>query len=336
MNIAFLLLAGAGLFEEDLKLSKPVREEQYAQMKAYAAALKEKKPPEGASLAARIGYPAPQIKAKGEPRIEKIGEDDLGTYHRMWIRVAPQMEVYGLYIVPKNAKLPAPLMISQHGGAGFPELALFHGGANYHDMIRGAVKEGYVVWAPLTVMHPRRDVQQHGGSAIPEDLRQQLDGELRAKGTSLAAVEVSKIGASLDVILKRKEVDAKRVGMTGLSYGSYYTLYAAALEKRITAAAGSCGMRVEAAVTEGMEEKPSGRLIDMRGDNVAAMIYPRPLHLQFGLKDALLKIETVRPVAELAKDAYKNAADKFEYLEFDGGHEFRGEPVWAFFRKWLK
>jgi dienelactone hydrolase len=336
MTLALLLFASSGFYEEDLKLSKPIREEQYAQLRAYAASLPGRKPPQGASLPARIGYPAPAVKAKGEPRIERTGEDELGVYHRLWIRVNPHMEVYGLYILPKSARFPAPLVIAKHGGAGFPELALFHGGANYHDMIRGAVKEGYVVFAPLTVMQPRRDVQQHGGSAIPETVRKDLDAELRAKGTSLAAVELSKISAALDVLLKRKEIDPKRVGMTGLSFGSSYTLYAAALDKRITAAAGSCGLRTGPAVTEGMEEKPDGRLIDMRGDNVAGLIAPRPLHLQFGLRDPLLSIDSVRPAAVLIRDAYKNAEEKFDYVEFDGVHEFRGEPVWAFFRKWLK
>jgi len=36
-------------------------------------------------------------------------------------------------------------------------MATFHGGTNYHDQVRGAVAEGYVVFAPLTVMYPFRD-----------------------------------------------------------------------------------------------------------------------------------------------------------------------------------
>jgi len=329
------LAFGQTYLEEDLLKSKPYREEQYEQLKFYAESLPPKPEPRGDTLRAAIGYPAPGLLAQGAPREELIGEDALGAYSRLWIRLGPGMEVYGLYLVPKGVKLPRPLVIAQHGGAGFPELALFHGGANYHDMIRGALKEGYVVWAPLTVMHPRRDMQNGGSSLIPVDVRKELDAVLRTKGTSLAAVEVTKIAASLDVLLRRKEVDPRRVGMTGLSYGGYYTMYAAALDKRITAAAGSCGMRVFPAVRGGAE-KPEGRLIDLDAAEVARILYPRPLHLQFGLNDELLKIADVRPMAEKVKAVYAGAPAKLDYVEFDGKHEFRGEPVWAFFRKWLQ
>ena len=88
-------------FEEDLLKSRPIREAQYTQMKEYAASLPARPAPTGDTLQAAIGYPAPGIKAKGPARIEKIGEDELGTYSRMWIRVSPRMEVYGLYLVPK-------------------------------------------------------------------------------------------------------------------------------------------------------------------------------------------------------------------------------------------
>ncbi|MEP7363178.1 MAG: hypothetical protein ABI972_07980 [Acidobacteriota bacterium] len=341
MKLACILLAalpllGGDYLEEDLLKSKPYREAQYAQLKAYAEALPMKPAPSGGTLRAAIGYPSPRIKAQGQPRVEAIGEDSLGTYSRMWIRVSPEMEVYGLYLVPKAVKLPRPLVIAKHGGAGFPELALFHGGANYHDLIRGALKEGYVVWAPLSVMHPRRDVQNGGTSAIPVEVRKELDDVLRTKGTSLAAVEVSKISASLDVLLKRKEVDPRHVGMTGLSYGGYYTMYAAALEKRITAAAASCGMRVFPGVNGSSTEKPEGRLIDLDAAEVARLIYPRPLHIQFGIGDEGLKITDVRPMAEKVKAVYSAAPAKLDYVEFDGKHEFRGEPVWTFLRKWLQ
>ncbi len=64
------------------------------------------------------------------------------------IPILPHVHSEGIYIVPKSASGKRPLMISMHGGGGSPEVALFNGGANYHDMVRGAVKRGYVVYAP--------------------------------------------------------------------------------------------------------------------------------------------------------------------------------------------
>jgi hypothetical protein len=150
--------APADLYEEDLLASAPIRVEQWHQMQAYAASLPAKQlaPPE-AGFGPSIGYPAPGFLGQPNGHFDKVGEDDVATYYRAFIRVTPQMETYGLYIVPKNVKLPAPLVISQHGGGGTPEMATFHGGTNYHDQVRGAVAEGYVVFAPLTVMYPYRD-----------------------------------------------------------------------------------------------------------------------------------------------------------------------------------
>ena len=61
--------------------------------------------------------------------------------------------------------------------------ATFHGGTNYHDQVRGAVAEGYVVFAPLTVMYPFRD-RDHN-TPIPADVRGILDDQLRERGTTL-------------------------------------------------------------------------------------------------------------------------------------------------------
>ncbi len=64
------------------------------------------------------------------------------------IPILPHVHSEGIYIVPKSTIGKRPLIISMHGGGGSPEVALFNGGANYHDMVRGAVKRGYIVYAP--------------------------------------------------------------------------------------------------------------------------------------------------------------------------------------------
>ena len=114
------------LYEEDLLASPPIRVEQWKQMQAYAAAL-PKKPlaPPKSGFRESTGYPAPGFLDHPVGHFDKVGEDSTATYYRCFIRVTPEMETYGLYIVPKNAKLPAPLVISKHGGGGTPEMATF-------------------------------------------------------------------------------------------------------------------------------------------------------------------------------------------------------------------
>lgn len=232
----------------------------------------------------------------------------------------------------KLAGRRAPLVISKHGGGGSPESATFNGGANYKDMVRGAVAQGYVVLAPHSVMYPFGD--RDNGTIIPAEVRDQLDEKLRAAGTSLAAVEIHKISLLLDHVLTRPEVDPSRVAMIGLSYGGFYSLYAAALDSRIRVVVASCSFPDDPPITDG---KTGGRLRDMAPADVAALIAPRPLQVQSGTGDKLIPIDQGRRAARRTALVYEkvDAADRFVFSEFDGGHEFRGDLVWPFLKKFL-
>jgi dienelactone hydrolase len=348
--LACFLLSAASqpLYEEDLLSSSGIRVEQWKQMEAYIAALSGKKPdgaleslvhPESAaalreSFRMSIGYPPPGFDTIPAGRSQKIGEDGQAIYHRCFIRVTPEMETYGLYIVPRKRQAQAPLVIAKHGGGGYPELATFQGGANYHDMVRGAVAEGYIVYVPLTIMYPYRD-RDHG-TPIPAEVRAQLDRQLRNKGTSLMAVEAFKITRALDVLLKRPEIDPTRVGMIGLSYGGFYTLYTAALDPRIGVAIASCSFRYNGPTGAARKEKPAGRPDDLSSVELVRLISPRPLQVQNGIRDKGFPIDDVRQAVEKSRPWYSGpSADRFDFEAFDGVHEFRGDVAWPFLRKHL-
>lgn len=135
-----LLFCQQELYEENLRSTMPIREKLWRQMDGFATRLQVK---------SRIGYPPPQMKVSGSQQLVKTGEDPVATYYRSYLPVGDGLDAYGLYIVPKKlAAKRAPLVISKHGGGGFPEMATFHGGTNYKDQVRGAVAEGYIVYAP--------------------------------------------------------------------------------------------------------------------------------------------------------------------------------------------
>ena len=159
----------AALFEQRVADSNPLRVEQAQELDAYIKTMKadpqrlkgllaaDYSSPEAfaasalpyrRAFAGSIGYPPPGNVPDSAPTFEPMGEDALGTYYRARIAVLPGVHAEGIYIVPKGLKGRAPLIISMHGGGGSPEVALFNGGANYHDMVRGGVKRGYVVFAP--------------------------------------------------------------------------------------------------------------------------------------------------------------------------------------------
>lgn len=344
-------------FEQDVKDSNPLRAQQAQELEDYIQTLKKDNSrlksllpsdfssPEAfeksaqryrQAFCASIGYPPPGFVPQQGVSLTQIGEDAIGTYFRAQIPVLPGVTCEGIYIVPKSLKAneTAPLVISMHGGGGSPEVALFKGGANYHDMVRGGVKRGYVVFAP-----------QHLFSAegFPKDVRNRTDERLRLVGTSLTAVEIAKITRSLDVLLQRPEVDAKRVAMVGLSYGGYYALVTPAVDTRIQVAVCSCYYGVQESryardeLSIPSDFKFPGRFTLFRDSDLAALICPRALQIQAGSQDGVDHRDGGKPLAPQSAAYYEklNLGDRFQHLIFAGGHEFHDESAWEFVKKHL-
>ncbi len=342
-------------YEEDVATSNPIRAEQARELDTYIARLRgdygrlhalfspdysSPKAFEGSARKLRqafetsIGYPPPGEPGTEAPVFNRIGEDAVGTYYRASIPVLPGVHAVGLYIVPKGLKGRAPLVISMHGGGGSPEVALFHGGSNYHNMVRGGVERGYVVFAPTHLF---------SAQGYPQDVRNRIDERLRLVGTSLTAVEIAKIARSLDVLLKRPEVDPKRVAMVGLSYGGYYTLVTAALEPRIMCSVSSCYFGVQEWRYERDELgvpsdfKFMDRMTLFQDPEIVALICPRYLEIQAGSKDNPSHVDGGRMLAPRAAEYYNKLgiSDHFRFVVFDGGHEFNDATAWEFLKKHL-
>ncbi len=348
-------LAQAPYYEEEVAASDSLRTEQARELDDYVLIQKaddrrlrsvfapDYRSPEAFEasaaklrrvLAASIGYPPPGRPGPEAPEFRRLGEDGIGAYYRLRIAVLPGVHAEGLYIVPKGLKRRAPLVIAMHGGGGSPEAALYHGGSNYHDMVRGGVKRGYVVFAP-----------QHLFSAAgyPADVRNRTDERMRLVGTSLTAVEVAKITRSLDVLLKRPEVDPKRVAMVGLSYGGYYALVTPALDTRIKCSVSSCYFGVqewryerdELAVP--IDFRFMDRFTLLRDPEIVALICPRALEIQAGDRDDPDHRDMGVQLAPKAAAYYERlgrAAD-FRFVLFQGGHEFNDSSAWDFVKEHL-
>lgn len=349
----------APLYEEELAASTSARSAAYQQVVAYVDALVARSiapaalwspdyadeqayaasaAPLRAELARRLGYPAPGALSDPVVSREQVGRDGIAIYHRLSVAVLPGVELYGLYLVPSDAEGPRPLVIAQHGGGGFPELALYHGGANYHDMVRGAVQRGYVVWAPALVFNTFGEEV-----GLPAGVRQLLDRRARRAGTTLAGIEATEITTALTAVLRQPEVEPDRVAMVGLSYGGFYTLYVTALEPRITVAVSSCFFNDRNSILAASEPfgwddmQYLGGGVSITDADIAALVCPRPLQVQVGVSDDLFPVDGARRAAPNAKAHYEalGMGDRFEFVECEGGHEFFGEPAWRFLERWL-
>jgi dienelactone hydrolase len=281
-----------------------------------------------------IGYPPPGQRPAKPATMQQIGQDSIGTYYRAMFPILPGVHSEGIYIIPKSLKGKAPLMISMHGGGGSPEVALFNGGSNYNDMVRGAVKRGYVVYAPQHLFRAEE---------YPNDIRRQIDDRMRLIGTSITAVEIAKITFAIDELITRPEIDSNRIGMVGLSYGGYYAQVTPAIDTRIKVSVSSCYFGVQ----EGRYEKdelsvPSdfrfmNRFTLFNDAELVALICPRAHQIQAGSKDNASHRETGKSIVPRSAAFFEklNLKDRFQHVVFEGGHEFDDASAWAFVEKHL-
>ncbi|MBN1673625.1 MAG: dienelactone hydrolase family protein [Kiritimatiellae bacterium] len=285
----------------------------FASPAAYAASLAGYR----AELTAMLGWPLTERGGAGKPAaaLEPVGSDALGGIWRVWVRTLPGLRTYGLYFRPHSRKR-LPFVVALHGGGGTPELCSgFFGSANYNDMTRRVLRRGIAVFAPqLLLWNPERYGPKHEKDTV--------DRRLKQAGGSLAALELVRIRASLDYFAARRDVDPDRIGAIGLSYGGFYSLFAAALDTRIRAAVSSCFFndRTTYDFADWVWFGAANRFLDAE---VAALVCPRALYIEMGEKDDLFAVRRARPEAKKVARVYRRLGvnEAFRYREHEGGHE---------------
>jgi len=350
-----------GQYREPFSESFPIRKQQHLELKEYIDQLVEEQKDQALlrftpdfsgieqykkslvsyreQLAGSFGFPPPLAIEGSEPRIVFAGKDSVCTIYRIWIEVAKGVEAYGLYMVPHVIDGKAPLLICQHGGGGNPEaICDLDTRINYHSFGHEAVKRGYIVWAPGLIMRCvyGKDPEIEGAD------REVLDKRLKLLGTSIIGVELQMIIESTKILIRhRPEIDPSRIGMTGLSWGGFYTLHVAALFPEIKVVVPSANFREHEVILNRIDDpdNPTNRYdFKMFGNaQVAGMICPRPLMIQMGVEDTLFNLEEVRREVKKAAVYYEKlgVGDLFEYSEHPGGHIFENESIFKFFEKHL-
>jgi len=350
-----------GQFREKFSESFPIRKQQHEELKIYIDKLIEERKkqsltffepdfssielykksllPYREKLSESFGYPPPGTIEGAEPRLVYVGKDSVCTVYRMWVKVTEGVEAYGIYMVPHNINGKAPLLICEHGGGGNPEaICDLDTRVNYHSFGHEAVKRGYIVWAPGLIMR----CGYGGDPAIEGAERNQLDNKLKLLGTSIIGMELHMIIESTKTLIKfRPEIDSSRVGMTGLSWGGFYTLHTTAIFPLIKVAVPSANFREHVAILNRVENPKKhvvSNIFDTFGNaQVAGLVCPRPLMIQMGEKDTLFDLEGTRREAKKAAVYYKKLGigDLFEYSEHPGGHVFENESIFRFFKNHL-
>ena len=262
-----------------------------------------------------LGWPLTEPADRNIPNavFEKLSDEEGYTVFRVQLEILTGLTLTGLFFKMQGDE-KKPLIIIQHGGGGTPEIisGMYGGTSNYNDMLMRVAKRGVHAFAPQLLLWG----EPYG---IPFD-RTDIDARLKRVGSSITAIELYGIRRVLDFFEAESYVSA--FGMVGLSYGGFYTLFAAAIDTRIKSSL-SCSFfnkRDRCARSDWIWTNSAKKFDDAE---VACLIYPRKLYIAMGDKDELFDSRYSAESFERMKDYCKSIrTDWVDLTVFDGTHEF--------------
>ena len=201
------------------------------------------------------------------------------------------------------------------------------------DIAVQAVERGYAALAPD--MRGFGDLAEH---AAGDDGRActRLQKTAQVYGRSLVGDRVWDVLRVLDFVEGNPDLDADRVAVTGHSGGGAVTLFAAALDDRVSPVAPNayfCTFRDSILAVDhcACNYVPGvARLGEMW--DLAGLIAPRPLAVATGADDPIFPVEGTRRAFERLREVYAaaGAVDRCRLHVGDGGHRFYPRGVWPF------
>lgn len=271
-------------------------------------------------------------------RIEKIMYD-----------LEPGERVSGYLLIPDSvsASSPAPAICIWHQHAGQWHLGKSEpaglAGNKMHHTGAALAKLGYVVFCPDAIGFEDRE---QGYKQKGRNLERFLFLKYVVAGKCMAWKNILDMKRAVDFVVSRPEVNAEKIGCYGHSMGSTHTWLVGPWEPRIKALVGNCCLPTYAAIHEEELLHCFPNFIPglhQYGDTpeIAALIAPRPLHLNFGDQDSGSPIEEVRRGVSRIEKAYQalHAEKNFSYwIEPETGHVLSDE-MWKrtheFFKRHL-
>ena len=146
---------------------------------------------------------------------------------------------------------------------------------------------------------------------------------------------------AVDFLASLPEVDADRIGVTGLSLGGLLSLLSAALDERIAVAApqGYFGSYRESLLTsQGCSCQYAGALgLDFDVSDLAALVAPKPLRIVAGEHDPEFPLASQRSAYERLQTSYDlaGASNRVEFSVHDGAHEWDAALALEFLQRHL-
>ena len=261
------------------------------------------------------------LPEKVPPAPTVIDEVDCGLFLRRTIEysVEPNERIQAFLCLPhsRNYSLPAVYCFHQHGGnrlLGKSEVVGLAGDPN-QAYAKELAERGFVTLAPDAICF--EDRCQNKDSPDYNHVHQLHIRLIR--GQTLLGKVLHDVSAGIDVLQEMAEVDAKRIGFIGHSYGGRMALFAPVFDRRLRASVCSCG-------STNYRDMPGIQFdfvipgILHHGDieDVVRLVNPASLLIIGGKQDEWSI--GIGPMVEHAKSAFDKGLIDFEV--YPGGHEF--------------
>ena len=286
----------------------------------------------------------------GVPKVETLATEDRGDYlvEKFQFDNGAGATVPGYLLRPKRLAGKAPAILYCHWHGGEYEIGkeeLFQAKHTPEPPGPALVKRGYVVLGIDAYCFGERNGRGPGGPADKGSA-----GEMTASkfnlwvGRTLWGMMLRDDLMALDYLASRPEVDARRIGVTGMSMGATRSWWLMALDERIqTGVAVACLTRYqnliehEALGAHGIYYFVPGLLNHFDTEAVVALIAPRPVLFMNGDQDRGSPVDGIRAIEKSVRAVYELYGQERECqsLVYAGqGHVYTPE-MWAKTLGWL-
>jgi len=280
---------------------------------------------------------------------ERVERADLGDVVREKVTysVEPGERVPAFVLLPKSgpSRRPAILCHHQHGGEfelGKDGPAGLGSDPNQRYALELA-RRGYVTMVFDALCFNER---QDATGKLKDSSYERYEAMYRiTEGKSLQGKYVWDARRALDYLETRAEVDASRLGMIGHSLGGQETLFTAAIDTRIRAAASSCGFGSLRTLKRDRINHNSALYVPGLANNgdygaVLAMVAPRPFFVAARTEDPIFPKDGIEETVAVARRAYgaAGAPDRLATFYEPGEHAFSPTmraAAYAWLDRWL-
>jgi len=261
-------------------------------------------------------------------------------YTAEWVQFEflPGVVSRAVVALPRQITEPPPVVICQHGigSSPFHIFGYIDPQGLYGAYGLALLKAGFAVVAPL--------------NRTTGPGRNRLERIAHLSGVTLIGLECFKLEKLIDYLQTRQDLDASRLGMSGLSLGGLATLLCTPAIERIKAACAAAWFNHRkrkmvipdprySCFLETSEEHAfiPGWLPDFSDSDLVSLICPRPFMAQVGKADGISWWPFVLEEWEAAKAHYERLGlgERAELCLHDSGHEVIPSKMVEFFQRWL-